>query len=504
MKSLRAGSFALAIAALVAFSGCATTRVASPDRLRRDIAAAESAYRKLAANQTYAYNAALVSIARDVDLMSPAVLRSELRKAGMKLDEPAVKLPLLRLHAIRRSPPPNQLRAIGVPMLLEYDASRAPVYPREGLFVPATAIYQHLGGTPHLSFVANANSMKIGGVSYPLVTDRAAAASMMVRRARRVARSGLTNLLHPDKVAKAEIVLSAPYDPNKTPVLLVHGLQSTPVTFLKLVTALEDDPQIARRFQFWHFYYSTGTPVLLDALRLREQLEHTVHIVDPHDTDLATKRMVVLGHSMGGLLAHTLISSSGDHLWKSIFVVAPEQLRGNQETIRLLQRALFFRRNSRIVRAIFIATPHRGSAMADSWIGGLAKSLIRLPNELQSALIGVSNENASVRTPEAAAFGKQLNFTSVHTLSPHDPTLLALARLRIAVPFHSIIGRAHDGPIESASDGVVPYTSAHLDGASSELVVRSGHDAFNNPDAQREVIRILRLELQHGPALTRR
>jgi hypothetical protein len=103
----------------------------------------------------------------------------------------------------------------------------------------------------------------------------------------------------------------------------------------------------------------------------------------------------------------------------------------------------------------------------------------------------------------AAAFGKQLNFTSVHTLSPHDPTLLALARLPIAVPFHSIIGRAHDGPIESASDGVVPFTSAHLDGASSELVVRSGHDAFNNLDAQREVIRILRLELQHEPALTR-
>ena len=217
---------------------------------------------------------------------------------------------------------------------------------------------------------------------------------MLVRRARRVAQSGLTNLLHPEVRAKGGDCSHPPYDPNKIPILLVHGLQSTPVTFLQLVNALESDPEIARRFQFWHFYYSTGTPVLLNALRLREQLERTVHIVDPNDDDFATHRIIVLGHSMGGLLAHTLVSSSGDRLWKSLFVVPPEQLRGNPETIRRLQRAFFFRRNPRVVRAIFVATPHRGSAMADSWIGGLAKSLIRLPNELQTGLTEIAEENA--------------------------------------------------------------------------------------------------------------
>ena len=255
--------------------------------------------------------------------------------------------------------------------------------------------------------------------------------------------------------------------------------------------------EIARRFQFWHFYYSTGTPVLLNALRLREQLERTVHIVDPNDADFATHRIIVVGHSMGGLLAHTLVSSSGDRLWRSLFVVPPEQLRGNPETIRLLQRAFFFRRNPRVVRAIFVATPHHGGAMADSWIGGLAKSLIRLPDKLQTGLTDIAEKNAQVRTAEAAAFFKELNFTSVHTLSPHDPTLLALARLPIAVPFHSVIGQKHNG---AESDGVVRYASSHLDGANSELIVRSGHNAFNNPDARSEVIRILRQELQHRPA----
>ncbi len=135
--------------------------------------------------------------------------------------------------------------------------------------------------------------------------------------------------------------------------------------------------------------------------------------------------------------------------------------------------------------------------MADSWIGGVAKSLIRLPDNLQTGLTDIAEKNAEVRTPEAAAFFKELNFTSVHMLSPHNPMLLALARLPIAVPFHSIMGERHNG---AGSDGVVPYASSHLDGANSELIVRSGHNAFNNSEARSEVIRVLREELQRSPA----
>lgn len=496
MKSTNAKTVAVVIAALLALSGCATTRVASPDHLLRDIAAAEASYRELAPTNTHAYNTALGAIARDVDLATPALLRSELSDAGVKLDEPAVQLPLVRYHAVRSSSRPNE-SAIGAPVLLEYDTTRASIYPREGMFLSATAIYWRVRNRPRLSFITG-DDITVGQTKYPLVTDKSAAISMLARRTRRVAHSGLTNLLHPDVRAKAEIVLSQPYDPHKIPILLVHGLQSTPFAFLQLANALKSDPEIAQRFQFWHFYYGTGTPVLLNALRLREQLERTVHIVDANDADFATHHIVVLGHSMGGLLAHTLVTSSGDRLWRSLFAVPPEQLRGDPEAIRFLQRSFFFRRNPRVVRAIFVATPHQGCGMADSWIGGLAKSLIRLPNELQSSYVDIAERNRDATTAEASAFFKQLNFTSVHMLSPHDPALLALARLPIAVPFHSIIGEKHVG---AASDGVVRYASSHLDGARSELIVRSGHNAFNNPDAEREVIRILHEELRARPTM---
>lgn len=482
---------------LVLFTSCASLRSTSSNRLDQQLAHADAAYRTLADGKVTEYNNAVAAIAGKVDGKTSAELRKELDPVQVRVEEPKMELPLLRYHAVRTSPQPNQFLAIGAPVVLEYDTSRAPIYPREGMFLPATAIYRRVGNQPHLSFIAADNRITLGRKSYRLVTEKNAANSMMVRRARRVARSGLTNLLHPEVGAKGEIVLSQPYDPNKIPILLVHGLQTTPFTFLKLVNALESDPEIGRRFQFWHFYYSTGTPVLLNALRLREELERTVRIVDPGDADFATHHIVVLGHSMGGLLAHTLVSSSEDRLWKSLFVVPPEQLRGDPETARRLQRTFFFQRNPRVMRAIFVATPHRGSAMADSWIGGLAKSLIRLPDKLQTDLTDIAEKNVEVRTAEAAAFFKELNFTAVHMLSPRDPTLLALARLPIAVPFHSIMGEKHEG---AGSDGVVRYASSHLDGANSELIVRSGHNAFNNSEGRTEVIRVLREELKRSPA----
>jgi hypothetical protein len=133
--------------------------------------------------------------------------------------------------------------------------------------------------------------------------------------------------------------------------------------------------------------------------------------------------------------------------------------------------------------------------LAESWIGHLAASLIHLPTSLQTDIVGVVSANQDIASPAAKAFDREMNFSSVHTLSPRDPALHALADLPIEVPFHSIIGQNHAGAVETSSDGVVPYASSHLDGASSEIVVRSGHSVCEKPDAQREVIRILHLEL---------
>jgi len=482
--------------AMVLLSGCASLKSTSSNRLDQQIAQADAAYRTLNAGHVTDYNSAVATIAREIDGKTPAELRNELDSVQVKVDLPKTALPLARYELASRSGRPNESAEVGVPMLLDYDTRRAPLYPRDGLICSATAVYRRVNGVRHLSLISTENTLELNGSRFALNRDDAAPIAAMSSRGRSVAQSGLRNMLSPASMReRTGIFLTEPYDPNKAVVLIVPGLQSTPFAFTELMKAMRRDPEVSAHFQVWTFLYGTGTPVLFNALQLREELEKTIRNLDPDDHDFAARHIVVLGHSMGGLSAHTLVSSSGEQLWKSLFVVPPQRLRGDATSIRRFADGLHFRRNPRVVRAIFVATPHRGSNLAESWIGHIAASLIHLPTGLQTDIVSVVSANQDTASPAARAFDREMNFSSVHTLSPRDPALHALVDLPIEVPFHSIIGQTHAGAVETSSDGVVPYSSSHLEGASSETVVRSGHGVCEKPDAQREVIRILHLEL---------
>ncbi|HEY6070032.1 MAG TPA: hypothetical protein VIU85_01570 [Chthoniobacterales bacterium] len=483
---------------LVLVAGCESLPSASSNRIDQQIARADAAYRTLDANHVAPYNNAIAAIAREIDGKTPDQVRSQLDSVHVKLDQPKIELPLARCYISSRSRPATQSAEVGVPMLLDYDTSRAPIYPGDGLLCSATAVYRHVNGKSHLALITSKTSIALNGSTFALNRDDAAPITAMSTRGRHVARSGFRNMLRPEAMReRSGIFLIEPYDPNKAIVLIVPGLQSTPFAFTDLMKEMRRDPELIAHFQIWTFLYSTGTPVLFNALELRQELEKTIRELDPHDHDFATRHIVVLGHSMGGLSAHTLASSSGEKLWNSLFLVPPQRLKGDKKAIRLLAAGLHFRSNPRVVRVIFAATPHRGSRLAESWIGHFAALLIHLPTGLQTDLVGVVSANQDVATPAARAFDREMNFSSVHTLSPRDPALHGLVDLPIEVPFHSIIGQNNSGAIETSSDGVVSYTSSHLEGASSELVVRSGHGVCENRDAQREVTRILKLELNH-------
>ena len=482
--------------ALVVLGGCASLRSTSSNRLDQQIAQADAACRTLGADHVTAYNNSVAGIAREIDGKTPAEVRTELEPFQVKIDEPKIHLPLARYSLAPPSRMPNELADVGVPMLLDYDTSHAPLYPRDGLICSATAVYRRVNGEPHLSLIRSKTTIELNGSTFALNRDDAAPIAAMSNRGRSVARSGFRNMLRQASMReRTGIFLTEPYDPNKAIALLVPGLQSTPFAFADLMKAMRRDPEVSAHFQVWTFLYGTGTPVLFNALQLREELTKTIRNLDRDDHDFATRHIVVLGHSMGGLTAHSLVSSSGEKLWNSLFLVPPQRLRGDGKVIRRLAEGLHFRRNPRVVRAIFLATPHRGSNLAESWVGHLTASLIHLPTSLQTDIVGIVSANQDAATPGAKAFDREMNFSSVHTLSPRDPALHALVDVPIEVPFHSIIGQAHAGAVETSSDGVVPYVSSHLDGASSEIVVRSGHSICENPDAQREVIRILHLEL---------
>jgi pimeloyl-ACP methyl ester carboxylesterase len=431
-----------------------------------------------------------------------AQFESRLKSLGVSFDWPNVGLPLRHVEV----PPSTAIvgaSEAGIPVVAGYDTSKAPLYPPEGLFVDATAIYNRAAGHPRFSIRYMASQMRLNGRTYKLATNPTGSGDHLKLRARRFAKSGFKGMIRPSAMPrKPQIYLLDPYDPNKMPLLMVHGLQSTPVAFATLVNALRSDPEIRAKYQIWQFYYANGTPVLVNAAELRDRLAETLHALDPKDRDAATERIVVLGHSMGGVISHTLVSSSLGRVWASVFRVPPSQLKGDPEAIRDLVHILYFQRNPRIVRVIFMAAPHRGSPMADSFIGRMGNSLTRLPAMQERGYSRLALMSPNAVTPGAATFYKGGRFSAVRTLSPRSTALIAVSELPIEVPCHSVIGQKHPGPKQRGSDGVVPYWSSHLAGAQSELIVHGGHGVVGNPDAIREVIRILRLEQrpkQYGP-----
>jgi len=130
--------------------------------------------------------------------------------------------------------------------------------------------------------------------------------------------------------------------------------------------------------------------------------------------------------------------------------------------------------------------------MGANWIGRIGTSLVRMPLLVSSVPFRAINA-AVVQDPSAAQL--QRLPTSIDTLSPNNRFVREIEKYPTApgIPFHTIEGDRGRGDAPKSSDGVVPYWSSHLPGATSELIVPSNHSAPRNPQAIAEVRRILRL-----------
>lgn len=289
---------------------------------------------------------------------------------------------------------------------------------------------------------------------------------------------------------KTGLYMLDPYQPGKIPVVLIHGLASSPMAWKNAYNELAHDPQLSGRYQFWLYFYSTGNPILLSAARLRKHLNETRQMYDPQGLEPAMDNMVLVGHSMGGLLTRSAISSSEDKLWSSLARIEFNQLQLPEVEKEQLQRAFFFEPVPGIRRAVFMATPHRGSPLGDAWYGRLGSSLVRVPSTVDQLRKDVVKLNGRDAFDPDFIEGRQ---SSIAQLRWENPVLKALHELPISenVAYHSIVGLQPGQSVETGGDGVVPYRSAHLEGAMTELVVPSNHSVQETRDAIVELKRIL-------------
>ncbi len=294
------------------------------------------------------------------------------------------------------------------------------------------------------------------------------------------------------------LYLQEPYRPDKIPVVFVHGLMSDPHIWQNEVLALMSDPEIGPHVQCWCFMYPTGLPVAGSALRLRNSLEMAGKTFDPLNSDPGFKRAMMVGHSMGGLLTRMQIEDSGDAFWHTWFKAKPAEVTLNGEASQLFRQSLLFKANPKITEVVFIATPHRGSTMTDTWYGRLGAYLIRVPQQIIQLGTSVATLDVALLAPERLSL-KNFGTTSVASLSSNHPLFKALNACPMKAPCHSIIGdRGKGGELLASSDGFVPYASSHLDQAVSEKIIPYGHSCVEQKECAAEVTRIVRDHLRRG------
>lgn len=300
----------------------------------------------------------------------------------------------------------------------------------------------------------------------------------------------LARLLRPDKYEEtAHITRLQPYDPNKTVVLVTHGLRDSPATWTPMFNTLRGDPHIRANFQFWFYSYPSGYPYPYSAAILRRELDAAIKLYH------VRKPMVLVGHSMGGLISRLMITDTGDKVWLKVFGTPPERTKLSPLAHRMLREALIFQHRREVGRVVFIATPHRGSRLASNWLGRLGARLVKAPTTL--AKIGVEMKNIMAMDRGALKLNRLPN--SVDTLAPNNRFVRAINTVppTPGIPYHSIIGDRGRGDSPNSSDGFVKYESSHLNGVQSECIVPSGHSAHQNEQAIAELRRILLLHAGH-------
>jgi pimeloyl-ACP methyl ester carboxylesterase len=347
-------------------------------------------------------------------------------------------------------------------------------------------------------------AVEIGGRRVPL-EYRPSTALAFTLEGSQVYRMELRGLLSGDLMLfkqaarfRDNVFLMSPYRPGLIPLVLVHGTASSPARWAEVINEIINDHDLRDRYQIWLFTYNTGNPVLYSGGLLVQGLKNLVLQMDPEGKEEALRKMVIVGHSQGGLLTKLTAIDSGTVFWDNLFTLPPDQLNVTPESRAKLEQSLFFKPLPFVRHVVFISTPHRGSkVLSRNWIRNLLQRVISLPFKLLSTIQEIYEYDSSVfkvagmrdvipRSTDNMHPGSR--FVKVFSSIPLSPTVQA----------HSIIAVNNpQDPREEWSDGVVTYQSAHIEGVQSELIVHSGHSAQDNPEAIEEIRRILVENLNH-------
>jgi pimeloyl-ACP methyl ester carboxylesterase len=375
-------------------------------------------------------------------------------------------------------------------------AAEMEFFPLRGLHVPVTVTMDRVtksGGITRVSFSLRnplvEQAISVGSRRLPLAADFSAPIAVIMKGRNEIAQGLAGFFKAEERIEQSGIFLLEPYDPERIPVLLIHGLISVSMIWRDIIAEMTADPEISARYQFMVFSYPSSFPVVDSAALLREELAAIRATYDPDGNDPLSTNMVVAGHSMGGMLTHTLVADIGDNLWKQFSDIPLDEVPLGAAEREDIRRLVYFDPDPAARRAVYFSAPHRGASMAEKGIAGLLAEVAKLP-------ANVTRMNEQLLDPRLNGHFKvpiDRRYTSRESLEPGAPMVAAMEASPYTeeVIYHSIIGDRGKGDTPNSSDGVVEYWSSHQEGAASEVIVPTGHGSFKHPRAIEELHRIL-------------
>lgn len=345
----------------------------------------------------------------------------------------------------------------------------------------------------------------LAGRDVPLAANFSAAYGLWLARTNltKLGMSGLMGRGEADR-DRPRVVLLEPYDPDRRVLILIHGLASSQEAWINVANEVMGDPILRERFQIWQVVYPTRMPILMSAARIESGLRATFLHFDANGDALASRDAVLVGHSMGGVIARLLVTPMDPGFLDRLLppsLALDAQRRAELATQPGIREILQLSPLPQVGCAVFIASPHRGTPVAEWRIAKLVRRLMRLPlDALNSFNAVVSLTGASKKKMKQEGLSRLPN--GADELAQDSRFMLATRDMPIepGLPFYSIIARTDPRiPLQQSSDGLVPYTSSHLAGAVSELVVTSGHSVQETPEAILELRRIMHEDALNFP-----
>jgi len=390
---------------------------------------------------------------------------------------------------------------LGVPVVMmqkfrKDKSSLTKLFPLNGRHLPATLVAEpDDNGVLVFKFhhTRNVQNIAFHGKYHDLAYDLSTPLSRSMRGSLN-GNMALNGLVDSDRyLGDTGIYVPDVYDPGKIPVVFVHGLKSDPHIWQNAMNEVLRDPELRKKYQCWYFLYPTGLPIYASAAKLRHMLNLARDHYDPGHGNAQMNQIVLVGHSMGGIISRMQTIDSGMDIYDSCFVKPLAQLPVEPLTKNLIRESMIFKRVPFVKRVIFVATPHQGSSVAQIPIVNLASLLVHPTRALDAVTLDIRLHAKDSVNPKLLTF-RNFGACSTLTLSPDHPLLAAMQKRTIQVPYHSVIAAQHfDTDPTNTSDGIVAYWSSHISGAQSEKIVAGNHGCIRLPAVSEEILRILRL-----------